>query len=137
VTDTMGHPPTTRGSTVEQVVTPFGGSLEPPHVAVGATPDFAAIQASDDFVRLRARLLRFIFPMTAAFLGWYLLYVLLAAYARSFMSFHVLGDINVGLVLGFLQFVSTAVITLRYVRFSRKNIDPDVEAIRTQAGVTG
>ena len=38
--------------------------------------------------------------------------VLLAAYARSFMSFQLIGEINIGLVLGLLQFVSTAVITV-------------------------
>lgn len=71
--------------------------------------------------------------MTAAFLGWYLCYVLLAAYARSFMSFQLVGEINVGLVLGLLQFVSTVVITVWYARFARKNVDPDVRRIRAMA----
>ncbi len=73
--------------------------------------------------------------MTALFLGWYLCYVLLAAYARAFMSFPLIGVINVGLVLGLLQFVSTAVITLCYVRFARRKIDPAVARIRATAGV--
>ena len=56
--------------------------------------------------------------MSAAFLIWYLLYVLLASYAPGFMSIKVLGNINVGLIFGLLQFVSTFVITddLRAVR---------------------
>lgn len=137
VTDTMGYPPVTRRRATEEMVSPFGAPLEPPTVAGDGSPDFAAIQGSDDFARLRARLVGFVFPMTAVFLGWYLLYVLLAAYARSFMGFRLFGQINVGLVLGLLQFLSTAIITIRYVRFSRKNIDPEVEIIRAKAGVTG
>ena len=50
--------------------------------------------------------------MTGLFLAWYLLYVLLANYAPSFMAIKVVGNINVGLVFGLLQFVSTFVITM-------------------------
>jgi uncharacterized membrane protein (DUF485 family) len=97
--------------------------------------DFAAIQRSDEFIRLRARLRRFVFPVSALFLGWYLVYVLLAAYARSFMSIQLFGEINIGMLLGFLQFVSTGAITVWYVRFARAYIDPVTEHIRSQAGV--
>jgi uncharacterized membrane protein (DUF485 family) len=114
---------------------PFEGSPDPPTSLPNEPIDFAAIHRSDDFVRLRARLVRFVFPVTALFLGWYLCYVLLAAYARSFMGFQLIGEINIGLVLGLLQFVSTAVITVCYVRFARKNIDPAAERIRRAAGV--
>ena len=47
--------------------------------------------------------------MTGLFLAWYLLYVLLADYAHDFMSTKVVGNINIGLILGLLQFVSTFV----------------------------
>ncbi len=53
-------------------------------------------QESDEFQELRHRLRRFVFPMSAAFLAWYLGYVLLASYARGFMAIKVLGNINVG-----------------------------------------
>jgi uncharacterized membrane protein (DUF485 family) len=55
------------------------------------------VQASTEFVELRRRFRRFVFPMTALFLAWYFLYVLLAAYAPGFMSTKVFGNINVGL----------------------------------------
>ncbi|HEX4724392.1 MAG TPA: DUF485 domain-containing protein [Pseudonocardiaceae bacterium] len=97
--------------------------------------DFAAIQRSDEFVRLRARLRRFVFPVSALFFAWYLVYVLLAAYARSFMSTELFGEINIGMLLGFLQFVSTGAITVWYVRFARTYIDPVSDHIRSQAGV--
>jgi uncharacterized membrane protein (DUF485 family) len=98
-------------------------------------PDYLAIQASPEFADLRRRLRRFVFPMAVLFLGWYLLFVLLAAYAHDFMSYRLYGAITVGLVLGVLQFVSTLAITTWYVRFARRRIDPRVAQIRQQAGL--
>jgi uncharacterized membrane protein (DUF485 family) len=90
------------------------------------------VQASPDFVELRRRLRGFVFPATAAFLAWYLAYVLLATYARGFMGTKLLGNINVGLVLGLLQFVSTFLITWLYVRYANTRLDPLAERIRSQ-----
>lgn len=87
-------------------------------------------QRSPDFRTLRQRLRKFVFPVSAIFLAWYLIYVLLADYAHGFMSIKLAGNINVGLVLGLLQFVSTFVITTLYVRFANKNLDPVAERIR-------
>ena len=92
--------------------------------------DWKEVQASADFVELRRRLRRFVFPMTVAFLAWYLLYVLLATYARGFMSEKLFGNITVGLVLGLLQFVSTFTITWLYVRYANNRLDPLAESIR-------
>jgi uncharacterized membrane protein (DUF485 family) len=100
-------------------------------------PDYEAIQDSAEFAELRSRLRRFVFPMTALFLVWYLTYVLLSAYAHAFMAQPVFGLVNVGLLLGLAQFVSTVLITLAYNRFARKRIDPQVALIRQQSGVEG
>ncbi|HEX3257487.1 MAG TPA: DUF485 domain-containing protein [Pseudonocardia sp.] len=91
-------------------------------------------QASPEFQALRRRLRRFVFPMSALFLGWYLAYVLLASYAKPFMAVKLAGDINVGLLLGLLQFVSTFVITTLYVRFARRAVDPAAAEIRLRMG---
>lgn len=99
------------------------------------TPDaqaFLDMQASPEFQELRSRLRKFVFPMTGLFLAWYLLYVLLADYAHAFMATKLIGNINVGLVLGLLQFVSTFVITGLYVHFANREIDPRATAIREQ-----
>jgi uncharacterized membrane protein (DUF485 family) len=96
-------------------------------------PDFAAIAASSEFIRLRRSHRRFVFPLCLLFFCWYMLYVLLAAYAHDFMSQPVFGLVNVGLLLGMLQFVSTGVITVLYVRYARRKLDPQVDAIREQA----
>jgi uncharacterized membrane protein (DUF485 family) len=91
---------------------------------------FERIQASPEFVELRRKLRRFIFPMSAVFLIWYLLYVLLAAYEPAFMSIKLAGNLTVGLFIGVLQFISTFVITTVYVRYANKNLDPAAKEIR-------
>src|SRR5690349_14268868 len=83
-----------------------------------------AMQASPEFGELRRTIRRFIFPMTAAFLVWYLLYVLLSAYARDFMGTKVVGNINVALIFGLLQFVSTFLIAFLYSRYAARRFDP-------------
>jgi uncharacterized membrane protein (DUF485 family) len=94
--------------------------------------DWEAISSSPEFQVLRHRLRSFVFPMTALFLAWYLLYVLLASYAASFMAIKLVGNINVGLVFGLLQFVSTFVITFLYVRFADRRLDPLAGQLRTE-----
>ena len=93
---------------------------------------YEQVQASPEFADLRSRLRRFVFPMSAAFLIWYLAYVLLASYAPGFMAIKVAGNINVGLIIGLLQFVSTFVITTLYVRYANKNLDPAAERLRNR-----
>jgi uncharacterized membrane protein (DUF485 family) len=87
---------------------------------------------SAEFSTLRKRLRGFVFPMTAFFLAWYFLYVLLAAFAPRFMAIRVVGNVNVGLIFGLLQFVSTFVITTLYVRFANRHLDPISSRIRQQ-----
>lgn len=86
--------------------------------------DWDAVQSSAQFQELRRRLRSFVFPVTGLFLAWYLLYVLLASYAAGFMSVKVLGNINIGLVFGLLQIVSTFAITTWYVRWADRRFDP-------------
>ncbi|WP_078329513.1 DUF485 domain-containing protein [Mycobacteroides salmoniphilum] len=90
------------------------------------------IQGSAEFQELRKALRRFVFPMTAFFLVWYGLYVVLGAFAHDFMAIKLLGNINVGLVLGLGQFVTTFVITGLYVRFANRELDPRAAAIRAE-----
>ncbi|GAB5898107.1 DUF485 domain-containing protein [Mycolicibacterium mageritense] len=91
---------------------------------------FLAAQASPEFQELRSKLRRFVFPMTAFFLLWYALYVVLGAFAHEFMAIKVIGNINIGLLLGLGQFVTTFVITGIYVRFANRELDPRAAAIR-------
>ncbi|ROT33712.1 DUF485 domain-containing protein [Micromonospora sp. HM5-17] len=96
-----------------------------------APPDrYVAIQRSDEFSDLRRALRRFVFPMTAAFFLWYALYVILSAYARDFMGTKIVGAINVALVFGLLQFVSTFLIAWLYSRYADRKLDPLANRIR-------
>ena len=98
------------------------------HAGGGST--YAEVQATDEFQGLKRTLRRFVFPATVLFLGWYLLYVLLTAYARDFMATKLVGEINIAYVLGLLQFVSTFVIAFIYSRYAEKHFDPTADAIR-------
>ena len=70
--------------------------------------------------------------MTAVFLVWYGIYVMLGAFADEFMATKVWGDINVGLIIGLGQFLSTFIITALYVRFANRELDPRAGALREQ-----
>ena len=91
---------------------------------------YVEVQHSEKFQELRRRHRSIAFPLTIAFLAWYFLYVLMAAYAHDFMAHKLWGNITVGLIFGLLQFVSTFVITAVYVRYANKNLDPVAEEIR-------
>ena len=101
---------------------------------VASTPenetDYQRVQRSQEFQALRSRFRRFVFPMTAFFLAWYLLYVLLAAYAHDFMSTRVTGTITVGLLFGLGQFVTTFAITMIYARWANRRQDAVAEQLR-------
>lgn len=102
------------------------------------TPEqYVEAQNSPEFSELRRRFRNFAFTMTAVFIVWYLLYVLLTTYATGFMSSEVFGNVNVGLIFGLLQFVSTFVITTLYVRHANKNTDPIADEIRDRLEGTG
>jgi uncharacterized membrane protein (DUF485 family) len=88
------------------------------------SPVYEQVQASADFQELRRRYRSWVFPVTIAFLVWYLLYVVLSAWARDFMGTKVFGNINVALIFGILQFVSTFVIAWAYARHADRRLDP-------------
>lgn len=94
--------------------------------------EYLAVQASPEFADLRRSLRRFVFPMTVFFLLWYASYVLLGAFAHDFMATKVFGNINVGLLLGLAQFMTTFLITGLYIRFANRELDPRAAAIRAE-----
>jgi uncharacterized membrane protein (DUF485 family) len=105
---------------------PTGRSTDPAqtYVAVAASPEFAA---------LRRTFRRFVFPLAALFLVWYLLYVVMSNYAHGFMSRSVVGNVHVGMVFGLLQFVSTFVITMVYARWADRTFDAQADEVAAQA----
>lgn len=91
---------------------------------------YERFQATAEFQELRRRFRRFAFPMTAAFLSWYLLYVVLSGWARGFMGTELVGSINIALVFGLLQFVSTFGIAYLYSRHAERRLDPLADKVR-------
>ena len=106
----------------------MGNDAQTPDAA--ASVDFEQVQSTERFQKLRKRHRSFVFPMAIAFLLWYFAYVLLADYAVGFMSTKVWGNINVGLIMGLLQFVTTFAITGWYVSYSNRKLDPIAAEIR-------
>ncbi|GGL82681.1 membrane protein [Streptomyces fumigatiscleroticus] len=94
--------------------------------------EFAEVQQSAEFTELRRSFRSFAFPLTIAFVAWYLLYVLLSNYAGDFMGTKVFGNINVALVLGLAQFVTTFLIAWWYARHAAAQLDPKAEAIKSR-----
>ncbi len=93
---------------------------------------YLKVQESAEFQELRHRYRSWVIPVTVASLVWYFLYVGLAAYAHGFMATKVLGNINIGLILGLLQFVSTFGITAAYVRYADRTLDPVSDRLRAE-----
>lgn len=99
-------------------------------VSRGGGTSYQEVQASNEFAEHRKGFRTFVFPMTGLFLAWYFLYVLMAAYAKGFMSTKVFGNVNIGLIFGLLQFVSTFAITMIYARWADRQFDPTAERLR-------
>jgi uncharacterized membrane protein (DUF485 family) len=87
-------------------------------------PIYDRLHATPEFAELRRRYRGFVFPATVAFLVWYLLYVILSGWAGDFMSTKVWGNINVALIFGLLQFLTTFGLAWMYARFSSAKLDP-------------
>ena len=105
--------------------------------AHAAPVNFTEVQRSPALQELRKRQRSFIFPMAVIFLLWYFAYVLLADYAHGFMSTPVWGNINIGLILGLLQFVTTFGITMWYVSYANRRMDPIAAELRGKLEAKG
>ena len=87
-------------------------------------PVYDRLQATPEFQELKKRYLGFVVPATVAFLAWYLLYVVMSNWATGFMDTKLFGNVNVALVFGLLQFLSTFVIAYLYAKYANRNLDP-------------
>ncbi|MER6049118.1 DUF485 domain-containing protein [Streptomyces sp. BHT-5-2] len=95
-------------------------------------PDYPQVQSSPEFAELRRAQRSFAFPLTLAFVLWYLGYVLLSSYAGGFMATKVAGHLNVAFVLGIAQFATTFLIAWWYSRHAATRLDPRAEALRAR-----
>ncbi|WP_256105340.1 DUF485 domain-containing protein [Streptomyces sp. ODS05-4] len=96
------------------------------------TEEFVEVQHSAEFGELRRTYRSFAFPLTIAFIAWYLLYVLLSNYAGGLMGTRLFGNVNVALVLGLAQFLTTFLIAWFYSRHAAAKLDPRADAIKSR-----
>lgn len=99
--------------------------------------DFSSVQKAEKFQTLRSTHRKFVFPMTVIFLIWYLAFVVVAAFFPEFMAIQVLGNINLGIVLGLAQFITTFIITGIYVFYANRKIDPLATDLREEMESAG
>lgn len=94
------------------------------HQADRHDPVYDRLTSTPEMERLRKAYRGFVFPATVAFLAWYLLYVAMSNWAGGFMDTKLIGNINVALVFGLLQFATTFGLAFLYSRFSSSTLDP-------------
>ncbi|WP_330298967.1 DUF485 domain-containing protein [Streptomyces sp. NBC_00503] len=106
-----------------------GAETSPPRFAAaaphtpGASDIYLEVQRSAAFQEVRGRYRRFVVPATAGFFLWYVAYVIAATTAPGMMARPVVGSVNVALLAGLGQFLSTFLLTWAYARHARLRRD--------------
>ncbi|AOW91415.1 DUF485 domain-containing protein [Streptomyces olivaceus] len=93
---------------------------EPPRAAADV---YLEVQRSEAFQEVRSRYRRFVVPAGAAFFVWYIAYVVTATTAPALMARPVAGAVNVGMLAGIGQFLTTFLLTWAYARHARLRRD--------------
>ncbi|MER5806703.1 DUF485 domain-containing protein [Streptomyces sp. NPDC002033] len=91
--------------------------------APAASDIYLEVQRSAAFQEVRGRYRRFVVPATAGFFLWYVAYVLAATAAPGLMARPVVGSVNVALLAGLGQFLTTFLLTWAYARHARLRRD--------------
>lgn len=82
------------------------------------------VQRSQAFQDVRRSHRRFVFPATVGFLAWYLTYIVTATAAPGLMAQPVgEGPLNIGMLAGLGQFLTTGILTVAYVHNARTRRD--------------
>ncbi|MFD7442740.1 DUF485 domain-containing protein [Streptomyces sp. NPDC059909] len=115
------------GTGVPATPAPETAGGEPRH---SATDIYQEVQRSAAFQEVRSRYRRFVVPATAAFFVWYVAYVVAAIAAPGVMARPVAGAVNVAMVAGLGQFLSTFLLTWAYARHARLRRDRDALDLR-------
>lgn len=84
---------------------------------------YLEVQRSPAFQEVRRRYRRFVLPASAGFFTWYVAYVLTATMAPGLMARQVAGVVNVAMIAGLSQFLSTFLLTWAYARHARLRRD--------------
>ncbi|MFE0678730.1 DUF485 domain-containing protein [Streptomyces sp. NPDC058867] len=84
---------------------------------------YLEVQHSAAFQEVRSRYRRFVVPAVAGFLAWYVGYVVTATTAPGLMARPVFGAVNVAMLAGLGQFLTTFLLTWAYARHARLRRD--------------
>ncbi|TDU03807.1 uncharacterized membrane protein (DUF485 family) [Streptomyces sp. 846.5] len=124
--DALADPEVARGvaEPAETFREPRPGPLPgEPARAPRAAEVYRHVQAGEEFQEVRREYRRFVFPACAAFLVWYLAYIVAAVTLPGLMAHQFAGPFTVAWALGLLQFGSTFLITWLYARHARDRRD--------------
>ncbi|MER7660567.1 MULTISPECIES: DUF485 domain-containing protein [unclassified Streptomyces] len=89
----------------------------------GTAEIYLEVHRSAAFQEVRSRYRRFVVPAALAFFLWYLAYVVAATAAPGLMARPVAGAVNVAMVAGLGQFLTTFLLTWAYTRHARLHRD--------------
>ncbi|MFF6998344.1 DUF485 domain-containing protein [Streptomyces sp. NPDC008313] len=89
----------------------------------GTADVYLEVQRSAAFQEVRRRYRRFVIPAVAVFFTWYVAYVVTATTAHAFMARPVAGELNVAMIAGLGQFLTTFLFTWAYARHARLRRD--------------
>lgn len=92
--------------------------------------EYRYVEDSAQFVELRKTFRNFTIPLTIAGLVWYVGFVLVATFMPDLMGTTVFGSVNLGILLGIAQFVTTFAITWWYISFANNKLEPLQSEIR-------
>ena len=101
----------------------------PPSAASADVEGFRRMQASSPIQQLRERR-RPVLTVTGVLVGLYLVNAILANWAPGFMDAGLVGPVNVGLLLGLVQGITTVWAAWWYGRYARRRLDPLAEPLR-------
>jgi uncharacterized membrane protein (DUF485 family) len=116
--------------TIFQPLRGDASSTAAPQAGRGNASGYEAVRASRDFWTIRRRFGSFVGPVCTLFIVWYFLFVIVAVFAPGFMRISVLGDVNVAMCFGLLQFASTFAIAVGYRLWARRRLDPLADRLR-------
>jgi len=85
--------------------------------------DWVGIEGSPEFRELAASRRRFLVPATVFFLAFFLVYLVLTAYAQEFMGTEILG-MPLAFLLAVAQVLMAWVVTALYLRASDREFEP-------------
>ncbi|NEA97558.1 DUF485 domain-containing protein [Streptomyces sp. SID13726] len=91
--------------------------------AAAAADVYLEVQRSAAFQEVRSRYRRFVVPAGIGFFLWYVAYVVTATSAPGLMARPVAGAVNVAMVAGLGQFLTTFLLTWAYARHARLRRD--------------